>query len=229
MIKELKKELSALSGIDFFNPKYREVFKRYFPNDAEEVTAEEERLNEMAEEPVVETPEVVEETNEVVEEKAEEIVEDKTEEVKQDEVAEEVAEDVAEAEAVEEVAEQTNEENAEATEEVKEELSEDIEVAEEKAEEKIDDHAELIDAKVELELVKAGVREDRLEPAKRLLMAEIKKLEDIDKVKEMIKQYPEWLHREKTVAKPIGMTMDNLGDGLTEEEKKLKQMGIDPR
>lgn len=220
MIKELKKELSALSGIDFFNPKYREVFKRYFPNDNEEVTAEEERLNEMVEEPVVETPEVVEE-------KAEEIVEDKADEVEQP--AEEVAESVAEAEAVQEVAEQTNEENTEATEEVKEELSEDIEVAEEKAEEKIDDHAELIDAKVELELVKAGVREDRLEPAKRLLMAEIKKLEDIDKVKEMIKQYPEWLHREKTVAKPIGMTMDNLGDGLTEEQKKLKAMGIDPR
>ena len=223
MIKELKKELSALSGIDFFNPKYRNVFKKYFSEENEEVTAEEERLNEMAEEPVVEP------TEEVAEAKAEEIVEDKTEEVKQDEVAEEVAEDVAEAEAVEEVAEQTNEENAEATEEVKEELSEDIEVAEEKAEEKIDDHAELIDAKVELELVKAGVREDRLEPAKRLLMAEIKKLEDIDKVKEMIKQYPEWLHSNKPVAKPIGMTMDNLGDGLTEEEKKLKQMGIDPR
>lgn len=227
MIKELKKELSALSGIDFFNPKYREVFKRYFPNDNEEVNMEEERLNEMAEEAVAETPEVVEETNEVVEEKAEEIVEDKADEVEQP--TEEVAESVAEAEAVEEVAEQTNEENTEATEEVKEELSEDIEVAEEKAEEKIDDHAELIDAKVELELVKAGVREDRLEPAKRLLMVEIKKLEDIDKVKEMIKQYPEWLHREKTVAKPIGMTMDNLGDGLTEEQKKLKQMGIDPR
>lgn len=218
MIKELKKELSALSGIDFFNPKYREVFKRYFPNDNEEVTAEEERLNEMAEEPVVETPEVVEE-------KAEEIVEDKAEE----QPVEEAAESVAEAEAVQEVAEQTNEENTDATEEVKEELSEDIQVAEEKAEEKIDDHKELIDAKVELELVKAGVREDRLEPAKRLLMAEINKLEDIDKVKEMIKQYPEWLHREKTVAKPIGMTMDNLGDGLTEEQKKLKAMGIDPR
>lgn len=227
MIKELKKELSALSGIDFFNPKYRNVFKKYFSEENEEVVAEEERLNEMAEEAVVETPEVVEETNEVVEEKAEEIVEDKADEVEQP--TEEVAESVAEAEAVEEVAEQTNEENTEATEEVKEELSEDIEVAEEKAEEKIDDHAELIDAKVELELVKAGVREDRLEPAKRLLMVEIKKLEDIDKVKEMIKQYPEWLHREKTVAKPIGMTMDNLGDGLTEEEKKLKQMGIDPR
>jgi hypothetical protein len=222
MIKELKKELSALSGIDFFNPKYREVFKRYFPNDSEEVTAEEERLNEMVEEPVVEP-------TEVDEEKADEIVEDKTEEVKQDEVTEEVAEDVAEAEAVEEVAEQTNEENAEATEEVKEELSEDIQVAEEKAEEKIDDHAELIDAKVELELVKAGVRTDRLEPAKKLLMAEIKKMEDVDNVKEWIKQYPEWLHVDKPLAKPIGMTMDNAGDGLTEEEKKLKQMGINPR
>ena len=211
MIKELKKELSALSGIDFFNPKYREVFKRYFPNDNEEVTAEEERLNEMAEEPVVEA-------NEVVEEKAEEIVEDKTEEVEQP--AEEVAE---------EVAEETNEENAEATEEVKEELSEDIQVAEEKAEEKIDDHKELIDAKVELELVKAGVREDRLEPAKRLLIDEIKKMEDVDNVKEWIKQYPEWIKTEKPVAKAIGMTLDNAGDGLTEEEKKLKQMGIDPR
>lgn len=216
MIKELKKELSALSGIDFFNPKYREVFKRYFPNDNEEVTAEEERLNEMVEEPVVET-------NEVVEEKAEEIVEDKTEEVEQP------AEEVAEAEAVEEVAEETNEENAEATEEVKEELSEDIQVAEEKAEEKIDDHKELIDAKVELELVKAGVREDRLDPAKRLLMAEIKKMEDVNTVKEWIKQYPEWIKTEKPVAKAIGMTLDNAGDGLTEEEKKLKQMGIDPR
>ena len=226
MIKELKKELSALSGIDFFNPKYREVFKRYFPNDNEEVTAEEERLAEVVGEEVAET---LPTTEEVAEQKAEEIVEDKTEEVKQDEVTEEVAEDVAEAEAVEEVAEQTNEENAEATEEVKEELSEDIQVAEEKAEEKIDDHAELIDAKVELELVKAGVRADRLEPAKKLLMSEIKNMEDVDKVKEMIKQYPEWLHQERPVAKAIGMTMDNAGDGLTEEEKKLKEMGINPR
>lgn len=224
MIKELKKELSALSGVDFFNPKYREVFKRYFPNEAEEVveSAEEERLNEIIDEPVVEEAETV------AEEKAEEIVEDKTEEVEQP-VTEEVAEDVAEAEAVEQVAEETQEEKAEVAEEVKEELSEDIQVAEEKAEDKIDDHKELIDAKVELELVKAGVREDRLEPAKKLLMSEIKKMEDVDNVKEMIKAYPEWLHQDKPVAKPIGITLDNAGDGLTEEEKKLKSMGIEPR
>ena len=232
MIKELKKELSALSGIDFFNPKYRNVFKKYFPDETEEVaeSVEEARLEEVVDEPVVEVKdEVVETTEEVAEEKAEEIVDDKTEEVKQDEVTEEVAEDVAEAEAVEEVAEETQEQKAEVTEEVKEELSEDIQVTEEKAEEKIDDHKELIDAKVELELVKAGVREDRLEPAKRLLMAEIKKMEDVDNVKEWIKQYPEWLHKEKPVAQAIGMSLNDMGDALTEEEKKLKEMGINPR
>lgn len=212
MIKELKKELSALSGVDFFNPKFREVFKRYFPNDNEEVTAEEERLNEMVEEPKVETTEQVEET------KAEEIIEDtQPTEVPTAEVVEDKVEEVAE-----EVTEPIEEPKAEEV----------VEMVKDKVEEpteEIDDHKELIDAKVELELVKAGVREDRLEPAKRLLMAEINKLEDVENVKELIKQYPEWLNKDKPVAKPIGMVLDNAGDGLTEEEKKLKQMGIDPR
>lgn len=216
MIKELKKELSALSGVDFFNPKYREVFKRYFPNENEEVTAEEERLAEVIDEPVVEP------TEEVAEAKAEEIVEDKAEE----QPVEEVAESVTEEEAVEEVAEAVTEPTNDET-----PTSEEVaEVVEDKTEEEpIDDHEELIDAKVELELVKAGVREDRLEPAKKLLMAEIKKLEDVENVKELIKQYPEWLKKEKTVARPIGITLENAGDGLTEEQKRLKEMGIDPR
>lgn len=218
MIKELKKELSALSGVDFFNPKFREVFKRYFPNDSEEVTAEEERIAEMVEEPVVEP------TEEVAEAKAEEIVEDKAEE----QPVEEVAEDKAEEEAIEEVAEEVTEPTNDET-PTSEEVAEVVEDNAEEPTEEIDDHKELIDAKVELELVKAGVREDRLEPAKRLLMAEINKLEDVENVKELIKQYPEWLNKDKPVAKPIGMVLDNAGDGLTEEEKKLKQMGIDPR
>ena len=32
-ISELKRELSKLAGIDFFNPKYRDVFKKYFPDE----------------------------------------------------------------------------------------------------------------------------------------------------------------------------------------------------
>ena len=38
---ELKRELSKLSGVDFFNPKYRELFKKAFPEDKD---AEEEKL-----------------------------------------------------------------------------------------------------------------------------------------------------------------------------------------
>ena len=34
-INELKRELSRLSGVDFFNPKYREVFKKVFPGEKE--------------------------------------------------------------------------------------------------------------------------------------------------------------------------------------------------
>ena len=222
MIKELKKELSALSGVDFFNPKFREVFKRYFPNDNEEVTAEEERLSEIVEEEATEP--VVEATEEVVEEKAEEVVEEPAVDVKEEQPAEEKAEEVVEAE--QEVEEVANEETP-----VAEEVAEVVEdiPAEEVVEDKIDDHKELIDAKVELELVKAGVREDRLESAKKLLMSEIKTMEDVDNVKDWIKQYPEWLKSEKPVAKAIGMTLDNAGDGLTEEEKRLKDMGINPR
>ena len=47
MINELKRELSKISGVDFFNPKYRDVFKKYFSDDKdekEEEQAEEETL-----------------------------------------------------------------------------------------------------------------------------------------------------------------------------------------
>lgn len=223
MIKELKKELSALSGVDFFNPKFRNVFKKYFPDevDATADTAEEERVNEILEDEVVETK------AEAVEDKVEEAV--KAEETIAEETANEVVEDKAEeviAENTEEVVEEvTNESPAEEVEEaVAEEVAETQEVAEE-----VKDDTELIATKVELELVKAGVREDRLEAAKKLLMTEINTLADISKVEELIKQYPEWLQKPREVAKPFGMTLDDNGDGLTEEEKKLKAMGINPR
>lgn len=224
MIKELKKELSALSGVDFFNPKFRNVFKKYFPDevDATAESAEEERVNEILEDEVV--------TAEAVEDKVEEAVE----EVKAEEtIAEETANDVVEEKAEEVVAENTEEVVDEVVEETPAETVEEA-VAEEVAEtqevaEEVKDDTELIATKVELELVKAGVRQDRLEPAKKLLMTEINSLADIDKVQELIRQYPEWLQKPREVAKPFGMTLDDNGDGLTEEEKKLKAMGINPR
>jgi aminoglycoside N3'-acetyltransferase len=56
---------------------------------------------------------------------------------------------------------------------------------------------------------------------------EIGSLDELDKVKELLREYPEWVRTFKP--KDFGMAVDENADDLTEEEKKLKQMGIDPR
>lgn len=234
-IKELKKELSALSGVDFFNPKYRNVFKKYLPNDnsdSENVDSmEEERLNEVLNLDLdkEETPSDVEETRE----------DDDKEEIKSDNTSE----DCGEADDLEEESDEENsdkedsEEDKSANEEQSDENSanEDKETEPEKSssinvqDDTNSSNQELLETKVELQLVKSGVREDRLESAKKLFMSDIKSIADLDKLKDLIKQYPEWLKKEKTNAQPFGMSMDDNGDGLTEEEKRLKEMGINPR
>lgn len=225
MIKEFKKELSKLAGIDFFNPKFRDVFKRYFPDDAdkeEETTAEEERLKEVVGDEQVEDIEkklASESSNETAEEENTEEIQNVDEEVKTGENATESTQE----EGVEEIKEKTDSQDETATDE-----SLDAEPVSE-AEPKQEPNQELVDTKVELELVKAGVREDRLEPAKRLILSEIHGLEDLDKVKEMIKQFPEWIKESAINTKPFGMPVGEGGGDLTEEEKRLKAMGIDPR
>lgn len=225
MIKEFKKELSKLAGIDFFNPKFRDVFKRYFPDDAdkeEETTAEEERLKEVVGDEQVKDIEkefASENSDETAEEENTEEIQNVDEEVKTGENATESTQE----EGVEEIKEKTDSQDETATDE-----SLDAEPVSE-AEPKQEPNQELVDTKVELELVKAGVREDRLEPAKRLILSEIHGLEDLDKVKEMIKQFPEWIKESAINTKPFGMPVGEGGGDLTEEEKRLKAMGIDPR
>lgn len=225
MIKEFKKELSKLSGVDFFNPKFRDVFKRYFPDDAdkeEETTAEEERLKEVVGDEQVEDIEkelASESSNETAEE-------ENTEEIQNADEAVETKENVDETVSDEESAE--DKENTESDGDNSTDESLDVEPVSE-AEPKQEPNQELVDTKVELELVKAGVREDRLEPAKRLILSEIHGLEDLDKVKEMIKQFPEWIKESAVNTKPFGMPVGEGGGDLTEEEKRLKAMGIDPR
>lgn len=229
-VKELKKELSALSGVDFFNPKFRNIFKKYFPNDttdAENVDSmEEERLND-----VLGLDENKEEKAIDVEETKEDISKDESETEEPSDNSE--TSDNSEEELVDE--ESGDEEDINASEESSEENStnEDAEREPDKGENTQEAtngvNQELLEAKVELQLVKSGVREDRLESARKLFMSDIKSIEDLDKVKDLIKQYPEWLKKEKTNAQPFGMSMDDNGDGLTEEEKRLKEMGINPR
>lgn len=225
MIKEFKKELSKLAGIDFFNPKFRDVFKRYFPDDAdkeEETTAEEERLKEVVGDEQVEDIEkelASESSNETAEEENTEEIQNADEKVETEINVDETVSDEESAE---------DKENMESDGDNSTNESLDAEPVSE-GEQKQEPNQELVDTKVELELVKAGVREDRLEPAKRLILSEIHGLEDLDKVKEMIKQFPEWIKESAINTKPFGMPVGEGGGDLTEEEKRLKAMGIDPR
>ena len=90
MVKDLKKELSKLSGVDFFNPKYRDVFKKYFPDEedakSEDVVEDVDVVEKEVEAPVVED---IKETEEVVDE-------DVSHETTEDDVVEEVVEDAVE-------------------------------------------------------------------------------------------------------------------------------------
>lgn len=216
MIKEFKKELSKLSGVDFFNPKFRDVFKKYFPDSDEDInTNEEDRLKEV----------IGEETyNDLQEEEnSQEVVENITEETEEDTSSNE-----------EESLKTENEEiveEDEPQEETKEDEDKTVEPEEEQNTSTENDSAkeELLETKVELELVKAGVREDRLEPAKRLFISEVKNLGDLDKLKELIKEYPEFLKSNKADTKPFGMPITDNSDVLTAEEKRLKAIGINPR
>lgn len=198
MVKELKRELSRLSGVDFFNPKYREAFKKFFPDDADE--AKEEAEDEAAE------------TN-AEEVKGFEETKGKIEENEQDA----------------EVSERESDGNDE--DDVDQESEEEDEYDSDDYEEKDDDHeidpyAELLEARIENELLRGGVREDRLAHAMRLAKSEICCIEELHKVKDILNDFPEWVRAEKP--KGYGMEVDPH-DGLTAEERRLKEMGIDPK
>lgn len=239
-VKELKKELSKLSGIDFFNPKYRDVFKKYFPNDTTENDVndnEEDRLKEVLGEEKEETkiPDTQENSTGEVEEKAD----DKKEDAPSDEQGEETdkadtdpTEEKVENNDAEDTSDTENNEGSEQTETVAEE-NQDVSTTDApnptNSEQNNNTSNELLEMKVELALVRAGVREDRLDAAKKLFMADIHSIEDLSKLKDLVQQYPEWLKQTKQEAQPFGMPLGDNGDGLTEEEKRLKAMGIDPR
>lgn len=217
MVKDLKKELSKLSGVDFFNPKYRDVFKKYFPDEEDAKSSEDVEENvEVVENEEVESP-VVEDIKENEEVEAEEVVEDITEENAVEEAVEEEVEEVVD----------TNEEVAEDSENQPESLEETAVENIESVETDDNVRAELLDAKIELELIKSGVKPERLNSAKKFAKYEITSLEELDKIQDMIAEYPEWVAGERVES--FGMPVDENSDNLTEEEKRLKEMGIDPK
>lgn len=193
---ELKRELSKLSGVDFFNPKYRELFKKAFPEDKD---AEEEKLKK---EGMI----------------GEEKIKDKTEDIDK-------AEDEREIDKIERDKAENPEKRDEKAEEVREETHEIGKEVDELKGDKTEDM--LLETKIENALLRGGVREEKLGPAMRLAKSEIGSLEELGKVEGILKDFPEWVHGYKP--KGFGMDIDNGSDNLSEEEKRLKQMGINPR
>lgn len=206
---EFKRELSKLSGIDFFNPKYRELFKKAFP---EEKPQDDERLkdadteDEIDEKPVQDSGETKPEEKEIP--KQEEDIEETEDECEPDQPKDE--EPDAEVE------------NGEAR-----EREEPQEICAEEATPKDHSAEMLLDAKIENALLRGGVREEKLGAAMRLAKSEIKSIEELDRVGGILQDFPEWTRGYNR--RGFGMDVDNGSDNLTEEEKRLKAMGINPR
>lgn len=212
-MNELKRELSKLTGIDFFNPKFREVFKKYFPNDKD---LEEEKVEELINEDKEEDSEKTESESDV-----DANTNTQNSEVEDKEENEEKS-DVEPTDSNEEADDDSNLNSEESQEPVSEPIQEDNSTNE------IDNtKSELLDAKIELELIKNGVSTERLESAKKLAKYEITSLDELGKIKELIKEYPEWVRSFQV--QDFGMPVDDMTNDLTAEEKRLKEYGINPR
>lgn len=251
-LSKFKTELSKLSGINFHSPKYREIFKRYFgaAKDADESEAEEtatEAKDAAAEETATakrgedeskpggdndgdsesdaqSTADDKDETTETAESG------ENAESAEQEEKSE--PESTAEESALQELIKEDGKDSdasGEAAEETAETESE-VETSEEAADQSaVDLTDELLNTKLELELVRAGIREDRLETAKRLFSPEFKASGgNAQELQELIAKYPEWITKQG-VAQGFGMPLGDKADALTNEERALKRMGIDPR
>jgi|GEM_PF-3026844 len=232
-LSELKSELSKISGVNMHNPKFRKVFKKYIAAEVEDEVAEVKEDDVVADKEVVENAvaEVADEvktrenpTDETVEAIADNVEEEAKEELAEvaDETIDEVTEDSTET--VTEVAEETPE-----TETVASDTADSVEVpTEAESVPAIDLNGQLLETKLELELVRAGVREDRLEVAKRLFLPELQQGLSIEDLRIKISAFPEWLAKSGG-AQGFGMPLGDNTSALTNEEKQLKKLGVSPR
>lgn len=214
MVKELKRELSRLTGLDFFNPKFREVFKKYFPDEEEKSDGDEPVKEETAEAAADNSREDVKAEN----------YDGMMDKLKEKEEDIDKAEDEREIDKIEREKADNPEKRDEKAEEVKEESEEIAKDVDDLKGDKA--YVELLEARIENELLRGGVREDKLPHAMRLAKSEIGSMEELHKVKDILRDFPEWVR----VGKPMGYGMEvDSEDGLTAEERRLKAMGIDPK
>lgn len=200
-IKELKKELSKVSGIDFFNPKYRDIFNKYAGKEAEE-TEEEKPVDEQEVAEKVDDVKKAEDEREIDKIEEEKADTDKKKDDKEEEVNEES----------EEIGKEVDELKEDKGEEVAEESEEDNTLKD-----------ELLDSKIELALIHNGVKPENLEKAKKYTKYEVRTLDDLDKINEVLADFPEWVRDDEP--KSFGMTIKRDNEHLTPEERRMKELG----
>jgi hypothetical protein len=224
-LSKIKTELSKLSGVDMHNPKYREFFKRHFggeDKDAKEIIED----SEVVVEEEVLSEEVLDDIQDAIDDKEDEIEDAEERAEEEAEVVAESAEKSAEEIALEKLIGATEESGEEVSAEVEDIVSE-VQPESESAP-AINLNNQLLETQLELELVRAGVRADRIEIAKRIFLQDMKDGADVEVIREKIAQFPEWITK-KGGAQSFGMPLGDKASPLTEEEKALKRMGIDPR
>lgn len=212
-MKEKKRKLSEILGVNLFDAKFKEVDKVLSddkPKKEEEPAKDTEtsETNNATKEP---------ETKETNSEEA--AMEDKDASQEEQAKTEDAEEDLDDEETIEE-GDATETESAEI---VKEDNVEDTESDNASS---VNAEAELFDAKLEARLLRANVREDRIDAAKKLFKAD-HTLADIDKVGKFIKEYPEWTKQKtKEQAKGFGMDVGEHDNSESAEERRLRELGI---
>lgn len=209
-LKEKKRRLSEILGINLFEARYKEVDGVLDTEEDSEKPSED--VNPLGGERDEASPDSAETENdseppyEGAETTDEETGEGGT-------VEEETAEEESEG-AAKDTAEETEEEGT----------------AEAPTEEVLESHesmeSELFDAKLEARLLRAGIREDKIDAAKKLFRAD-HSLADIDEVEKWVKEYPEWVKQKtREQAKGFGIGVGEHDGGETSEEKRLRELGI---
>lgn len=230
-LKEKKRKLSEILGINLFEPKYKEIDSviEDSTDKAEEAAQDEQKPAEQAEAP--ETVEEAAESQETADDTEDNDEDDKTEAEEaegnaEEEEADNVSEDTKSEDDSEAGGDTDTEDSDNASEGDGDNASEDSVKETDSTEDNSVTEAELFDAKLEAKLLRAGVRENRLESAMKLFKSD-HTLADIDKVEKWVKGYPEWTKQKTQESpKPFGMGVGENDTGETAEDKRLRELGI---
>jgi len=226
-LKEKKQKLSKILGINLFDEKYSDVDSILDVDDADGGSSDDVSDDKVADKSQQEIEKAAEQSKET--EASDNKQDDDKAEPEHEADAKAKSETEAEQHDDNELDYQHDDENGEGvpsddTEADSDDIEQGGDEVEKQSLEQYND--ELFTAKLEAKLLRANIREDRLDSAIKLFKAEYG-IEDITLVAKWIQQYPEWTQStSKSTAKDFGMPVGEKDSGMTAEEKRLKELGL---